>query len=274
MQLEDQFYGFCETPSILTDRVLNEYISFNFPQPKEQFNLSQAQDEVLHPRNSVLGKRMESFFQMAVNQSEEYDLLSSNIQILSDKRTIGELDFLVYDKIRKKPLHVELVYKLYIYIPEFSDEIDRWVGPNRKDSYSEKLAKLQEHQFPLLFKPETNEYLYKLRLKPEDIEQHLCFKAKLFIPEGIRPKDEGIINMDCISGFWYSHEQFLNKNWEDNLFYSPRKQDWSCDPKHNADWMDYDSINAQIKLLFEKEKAPLIWMKSGNEIRSFFVVWW
>ncbi|HSP11054.1 MAG TPA: DUF1853 family protein, partial [Salegentibacter sp.] len=47
--------------------------------------------------NFVLGKRMESFFELLIQNSVRYKRLANNIQISRDKITLGELDFLLKD---------------------------------------------------------------------------------------------------------------------------------------------------------------------------------
>ncbi len=43
----------------------------------------------------VLGKRVEAFFEHQIQQSEDYLLKISNLQIIQNKKTLGELDFII-----------------------------------------------------------------------------------------------------------------------------------------------------------------------------------
>ncbi|TBW29299.1 DUF1853 family protein [Gramella sp. KN1008] len=276
ISLVDQFRGFCSTPSIFPQNKNLSVRSFSFPDVEINSAIVNDLENIVHPRNSVLGKRMESFFEIAIKHSERYDLIDSNIQIIENKQTLGEIDFLLYDKLKACPLHVELVYKLYVYDEQLSPEINRWIGPNRKDSFSEKLEKLKNKQFPILYKPETLTYLEKLGLAPQDIEQRLCFKAKLFTASDlpIQKDENNIINSDCFSGELYRFSEFEKFNWQQNLFFSPQKKYWSASPATNPEWLDYNDIVKNIKSLFERQRAPLIWMKTKTGYKSFFVVWW
>ena len=274
MDIIDQFTGFCSTPSIFPKTEIPGFKSFKFPGFEVTDELREDLEKIDHPRNSVLGKRMESFFEIAIDHSERYRLIDSNIQIIQNKNTLGEIDFLLYDEVADKPLHVELVYKLYIYDEQLSPEINRWIGPNRRDSFPEKLKKLKDRQFPILYKPETLTYLEKLGLASQDIEQQLCFKAKLFTPPDFRPSKNISINPECYTGEWYSFSEFMEFPWKENLFFSPVKKDWSASPEKNEQWLKYVEILKTMQALFEKKKAPLIWMKTENTYKSFFVVWW
>ncbi len=270
----DQFKGFLNTPDIFPKEYQNEIKRFAFPKPEITAALISDLEKLDHPRNSVLGKRMESFFEIAIRHSERYDLINSNLQIIENKTTIGELDFLLFDKFESKTIHVELVYKLYVHDTKFANELDGWIGPNRKDSFSEKIEKLIQKQFPLLYKPETLKYLKELNLNPEEIEQQLCFKAQLFSPAINNLETKTKLNSDCIRGSWYHFDEFLKKDWKKNQFLTPKKKDWSCHPEGNSAWLDYEETIKQIKILFDHEKSPLVWMKTQTSYQSFFIVWW
>lgn len=274
MDIIEQFKGFCSTPSLINNAKAVDYKIFEFPEITISSKLIKDLENLNHPRNSVLGKRMESFFEIAIKHSERYSLFDSNIQIISDKQTLGEIDFLVYDEQEEKPIHVELVYKLYIYDPAISGELSKWIGPNRRDSFPEKLKKLQERQFPLLKAPETLPYLQKYNLDPNKIHQELCFKAQVFLPESIQHNSLNHINPDCVRGNWYSFSEFRNKDWESNLFFAPKKSDWSIPPEKNIEWLNFEEILSTIQELFKRKKSPLIWMKTADSYSSFFIVWW
>ena len=274
LSILNQFQGFLDTQDIFPKNDSNPFQSFDFPEVKITKHLISDLEKLVHPRNSVLGKRMESFFEVAVKHSDRYDLIASNIQIIENKQTLGELDFLLFDKQIEKPVHVELVYKLYVYDKTFPLEKNRWIGPNRRDSLSEKLDKLGSRQFPLLYRPETSDYLKKLGLEPGDIHQELCFKAQLFTFDSLKPQNASNINPDCLIGRWYSLKDFMDMNWQENHFFSPQKKNWSCHPENNTEWWEYDELLKKIEQLFEKKKAPLIWMKTKDSFQRFFIVWW
>lgn len=269
----DQFLGFTQTPDIFQNTASEGFKSFTLPEIPVTETLLQDLEKIDHPRNSVLGKRMESFFEIAIKHSDRYDIIGSNIQVIENKKTLGELDFLVLDKYSSKPLHVELVYKLYIYDPEFTAEEERWIGPNRRDSFPEKMEKLNSRQFPILYQPETESYLSGLGVNLEEIEQQLCFKAQLYLPEN-KDRESLQINKNCLKGNWYRLREFEKMDWKNNLFFSPKKKFWPCDPATNSHWISYSEILKEIELLFERKKSPLIWMKTRTSYSRFFIVWW
>ena len=70
-------------------------------------------------------------------------MLYENVQIIEDKKTIGEIDFIIENITTKQLIHMELAYKFYLFDPTISSEtVNNWIGPNRNDSLKEKLEKL------------------------------------------------------------------------------------------------------------------------------------
>ncbi|TDN89293.1 hypothetical protein DET49_10638 [Salegentibacter sp. 24] len=273
-RLIKQFQGFLKTPP-LWDHHFQELIQFNLPEPD---NFSPTNLEKCLPslaKNFVMGKRVERFFEWIIQQDSGYKLLAQNIQINRDNITQGELDFLIRDLINRQNIHVEMVYKFYLYDPSFNSEINRWIGPNRKDSLLQKTEKLKQKQFPLLFKAETKNLLNSLDINSEKIIQRTCFKANLFIPRQFRDKYFAYINNRCIAGIWLYFEDFNSTEYNGYQFYAPKKQDWPILPKDGETWFSHSEIISQIQSLFQKNRAPLIWVKKpGNIFERIFVVWW
>jgi len=273
--LELQFQGFLATPPLWFKNDLFNLPQFEFPQPPllSKETILAGSPSLL--TNFVLGKRAESFFKLALTHSDRFQIIAQNIQIQREKITLGEIDFLIDDTVKNRQLHIELVCKFYVYDPSFENELDRWIGPNRKDSLLQKTEKLTKKQLPLLHKPETQPYLSGLNLKAEELQQEVCFKANLFIPKKFKNKEFEHINNQCISGFWIHSEEFTETDYGSFQFLAPTKQDWSINPKNGENWVSYSEIKENIGELFLQKKSPLIWIRKNKEqFEHLFVVWW
>ena len=264
VDLLSQFTGFLQTPDI-RNNYGSEIPVFEFPEVDITKELIAELEKIDHPRNSVLGKRMESFFEIAIKFSTRYEHIASNIQVNQEKITLGELDFLLYDHQNNKPLHVELVYKIYILDPEVGQNERMLIGPNRKDSFLEKMEKITTRQLPLLKHPETQIYLKKYDLSLEEIEQQICFKAQLYSNDP---------NATLQDGQYFSLQEFQQLEKNNALFYAPKKNLWSSKPESCNQWHSYSDLMEEICGLFQKKKSPLIWMKYEDRFSRFFVVWW
>lgn len=227
-----------------------------------------ALDDSKHIR---LGKLIEQFVLFELGQNESIAILKANVQIFKDQITIGELDCLLQHLAQY--IHLEIVYKFYLYDPSFPDELDRWIGPNRNDSLVQKLKKLKEKQLPLLYAPETKTYLDQWGLDSSVFMQQLHFKAQLFVPIEMVGEEFPLVNNACVEGFYLRQNQL--SNFQNHTFYIPGKLDWLIVPHSGVLWWPMDVFQVKISELLVDSKSPLCWMKSPEgELGKFFVVWW
>ncbi|KZS38693.1 hypothetical protein AWE51_13980 [Aquimarina aggregata] len=273
MSIKNQYLGFLNSSSLWQGR-FSDVIQFDF----EALNTPAIIPDILPfsiSENEVLGKCIEQFFAYTIDNTKDYQIITKNNQIFNDKITIGEIDFMIRDLQNSKILHIELVYKFYIYDPSITTEIDRWIGPNRKDSLSQKIKKLKNKQLPLLYRQETLSLLDSLNLKSQHIDQKVCYMANLFVPISHIGKKLPHINPKCIIGYWIKFEDFTAKGYFTNQFYIPKKRDWVTSPDTNRIWFSFASILEQVKSSLLQKKSPLLWMKSNEDsYQRFFIVWW
>lgn len=268
--LKTQFLGFINTPSLFKELDGLSQIELDINEIKEfDFNALNITTKL------PLGKRIERFFEFFIKQSKNYYLIKNNIQIINNKQTLGELDFLIYDKRKEKYLHIEHVYKFYLYDDSFPDEIDRFIGPNRDDSLAKKLAKLKDKQLPLLYKDETQKYLEGIDIN--SLEQKVCFKGNIYVPMHFKSENLPIINKSCIKGFYISYKEFLKqKQFREFEYFLPPRNDWGNDCNTNEIWKSFDEIIDEIDFILNHKKSTLIWLKNKKENKreSFFITWW
>ena len=225
--------------------------------------------------NLVLGKRAEVFFAEAIKQSSTYEVIAQNLQLIHENQTLGEFDFFLKEKSTQQLIHTELVYKFYVYDPSFENELDRWIGPNRKDTLLKKVEHLKSHQFPLLYREESTTLIQQQEIELGKIEQQVCFLANLFVPKSLLQHQFEFINNDCILGYWLHEHEFTEAEYGEFQFYSPKKPDWPVEPQHHQDWKSFHEILKDAKYLLQHQKAALIWMKKDEyTFERFFVVWW
>ncbi len=241
-----------------------------------EFNIDVILENPILIHNKLrLGNRLERFFAYIIHASESYDLLAENIQIIQDKITLGEIDFILLNKYTKQVLHVELCGKLYLYNPVYDNELHRWIGPNKKDSLLKKLNKLKDKQLPLLYHPETANMLSIFNFDIRAIEQQVCFKARLFMPYRLKDHIPRFVNRKNIKGYYLRLQEFLELNWQDNAFFMPEKQDWIVAPKYGEIWYSFDEILLQIEVSLLHKQSPMLWMKKPDgSYETLFVVWW
>ncbi|MFB9056624.1 DUF1853 family protein [Mariniflexile ostreae] len=219
-----------------------------------------------------LGKYVERLVVFELKQHTTISILAENIQIQKGKTTVGELDCL-YIK-NNRPVHLEIIYKFYLYDTSVgTQEIEHFIGPNRKDTLLEKLIKLKDKQLPLLHTADCKKYLDQLGLKSEDITQEVYFKAQLFVPYRNTAVHLKTLNPEAIVGLYINKEELNTLN--DHKFYVPSKKDWLIAPHYDVNWMTFETFKPVAQAYLNRQFSPLCWMKAKNgTLVKMFLVWW
>ncbi|MEN8804789.1 MAG: DUF1853 family protein [Wenyingzhuangia sp.] len=267
-KLKKQYQGLKNTPILWNDVDFYEYRPIEIPFHE---NIDWASiDTSKHHR---LGKLVEIFYQKNLEKQEAYCSLAHNIQIQVDKhQTIGELDFIIQKK-NNEIHHIELAYKFYLYKPDEPNEINRWIGPNLKDSLAQKLLKLKSKQFPLLKNNSTKKILSKKGINPHNIKQSVHFLAQLYVPLHLRNQTFANINHECIKGYYISHQE-LDILPNSDLYHLPIKVDWLIDPKNNDTWCSFEEIKKEIIEQINFKHSPLLWVKRNKTYERLFITFW
>lgn len=220
-----------------------------------------------------IGKQIEDHLQITLEADERYTVIAKGLQIQPDGITIGELDFIIEDRELGQVFHLELVHKYYVYDPSTGrNEIERWIGPNKKDKLVYKLDKLNTGQFPLLYHSATRPYLASLGLEPESITQKLCFKAELYRPylSDLNPK--GLLNPDAIRGHYLHIDQLADNMSSDMEYHVCRNQEWIQDESGCKVWVDANSCLDQLQQKASNGRACMVWCKRDNSFERFFIL--
>lgn len=259
--IQQQYQGFVNSSPIWKDRALLGLLQLIVPSRVDVA-------EIDSPENR-LGKRVEQFYSEILKSNSEVELLEQNIQLKEELRTIGELDFII--RYKMKPVHLELVYKFYLYDPtEGATEIDHWIGPNRKDCLRYKLDKLIDKQLPMVYHKSNASLIKRHNIELEELQQRVDFRGQLFVP-ATGEAEFLLINKDCVRGVYYR----LGELPEDAKYFLPEKNDWLIEPTNNVDWKEHDQIMVMLEDYLQNERSPLCWQKSSSgKIEKCFVVWW
>lgn len=209
-----------------------------------------------------------------MKHSKRYKLLAANIQINGKIETLGEIDYLVSDNETQQMLHIELACKFYLYDSDLKEpSVNKWIGPNRKDTLKEKLDKLHFKQFPLLRKTETQLALKKLKIDSSNIGQQLCLKAFLFLRKGISRTQFSENYLACVVGYWIPFSEFISEDTDAN-YSIPKKKEWLLPLENMEEWISFSEALTIISPQIDAKKSTLVFRKTNSVISRFFVVWW
>jgi len=252
-----QYLGFINSLNLFSKNTINiDYFNFQ----KQEISYVAFQSFSLNIK-VPLGKRVEHFFEFYIDQHPSYKMLKKNIQVNHNKTTIGEFDFFLEELEAGKIIHVELVYKFYIYL-ENEEEIKRYHGPNRHDNLEDKLNKLKNKQFPLLHNLHAKELLKDI--ETSSVTQQLCFLGNTFLA----PNTQAIfhlINPNTVAGSYRTVKSFMaDTSFRNKHYFIPQKEDWLIDPKYGEVWYEYEEILEKIQENFERNNSLLIWIKETD----------
>ena len=271
--MQNQLKGFYNTPALFE----NNFYGFKLFELEdidiENFDINNIQILQQLP----LGKRVEHFFDAIIEQSSNYERVLKNKQIIDNKVTFGEIDFILFNKKTNTYEHVEMQYKFYVYDDNIKEEIHRFIGPNRSDTMYLKLEKLKNKQLPLLFNEVTKAYLKDVDL--DNIEQKISFKGNIFLPRHLKGQSVPLVNNDCICGYYLSYHEFIeDTSFNDFELFVPHRFDWLSDPSLNQTWKSYDEVQEEIAFFANMKASPLIWSKTTENgkiiVERFFITWW
>ncbi len=230
------------------------------------------------PRDRRLGHQAEFVFLELLNASPIYEVVAHFIQLIEQKKTLGELDYIVKDIVTDEILHIELTYKFYILDPTITEPIGRLVGPNRKDTFLQKLSKTRDKQLPLLYSVPSREILGNLNIKVEEIRQMVAFYGHVFLPIGMTSIGIEGVSEDTISGYWISHDQFTSEDesHKDYVYYLPFKYEWLHIPHSDQQWISHNEIVKKISDTLKGGRSEMLWKRDAEEegilVERFFVI--
>ncbi|NJB82522.1 DUF1853 family protein [Wenyingzhuangia aestuarii] len=266
-RLEYQYEGLRVQPNLW-----KEDSFFDYPQIDVPFTKNILLTDIDTSKHHRLGKLVEVFYHKNLEAQTGYTPLANNVQIQIDKhQTIGELDYICTTP--QGTTHIELTYKFYLYKTDKTYELDRWVGPNLKDSLIQKLTKLKEKQFPLIHNPICKALFANKGIATDNIIQNVHFKAQLYIPLSLKNHTFSHINNDCIKGYYISVKE-IDFLFPLALYHVPVKQDWLIDPSHNKDWIPFVDAKPLILEQIAVQHSPLIWIKRNDIFERFFITFW
>jgi hypothetical protein len=199
----------------------------------------------------LLGKRFEAMIGFWLKNSPVFQVVLSNHQLIDDKGTVGEIDFIVKDRESGELLHLEIACKFYLSHhnnPNWPD----WRGLNGRDNLQLKMDKFSR-QLSSLGIPVGHEL--RKELKIGGIQPTMLLKGYFFhhidhIRQHHAPK---FSNPTYPSGFWLFRSEMNSFFSGDHLWQVLPKRSWLC-PYH----MPVDGSQALNELDIQDKIAQLL----------------
>lgn len=134
-----------------------------------------------------LGLYFEQLYACLLQDLLGWELLARNLQIRDERRTLGELDFLLRNPLTGEVGHHEIAVKFYLGHTDSVSRQVRWYGPNSRDRLDLKTDRLLQHQTRLTSSEAARPVLRALGVKGAPV-------ARLFMPGYLfYPLDEAVM---------------------------------------------------------------------------------
>ena len=213
-----------------------------------------------------LGKYAEELLYFYFKNSHKYSLLGHNIQLIDDKLTVGEIDYLLQENSTGNLIHLELAIKYFLKIN--IQEEDQWIGPSTKDNLSRKRNKLVNHQLRIV---EEYNRLLPPELQKKDFTPQLLLKGAEFI----HLKDYGTTE-NPFKNAWWEHIENLEHIHKGNQQYTivPNRKDWIFPFNNRLERMSFDLLEIEITDYLELQNEILIsrFSEDGTPLDRGFIV--
>lgn len=162
----------------------------------------------------MLGTYFEALWEFLLLEHPDFDLKFKNLQVFAEQSTIGEFDFIYFDKRRHSFCHLEVAVKYYLGVvaesasienPTESSLMSQWIGPGTRDRLDLKYQKLTQKQSHLAFTPAGKQLLADKTIT--QIKPQISLLGYLFYPlcQSILPPVNA--EPDHLRGFWLKLSQ-------------------------------------------------------------------
>jgi hypothetical protein len=167
-----------------------------------------------------LGKYFETLWFYWLSHNPRFEIVENNVQIIIDGETLGEIDFIVFDKKTKQTAHWELAVKFYLGDGD-TREMQNWHGPNRRDRLDIKVDHLLYKQSVIGYNQRVKQWLHKQGIKIDQCS--VIMKGRLYHPWPYSPvqatmplpqpaPSKAVAPPQCsagvITGCWFNLSQF------------------------------------------------------------------
>lgn len=207
-------------------------------------------------KSTRLGLRFETllWFWLQDKNNPYFELLGHSIQHHKDGKTLGEMDFLIRNKVSQRIEHWEVCLKYYLAAADL--HLATWIGLNPEDTFAHKLNHLAQHQFQ-----------FEHALGYTIDARYTVIKGQLYLPK-IHQNLPNWLNNARRLGTWQEHIPDQKQKWR----YLTRPE-WLCPNKNTRDhqpikWWNnglYYAEHGSEFLMLRLVKPSFIYTKSHQE---------
>ncbi len=228
-----------------------------------------------------LGRYYESLWTYFFQHDKQYQLISLNLPVRENSKTIGEFDFIIKDINNDFFIHHEVAVKYYLFFQSHKSQTvndkNNWLGPNSKDTLQKKWAHITQHQSQLSEHSCAKKELSNIGINK--IKKTLAIKGYLFTPSDIGKSNKNAptdFNNENNLSQWFTINNFLlAQNPNKTLAFIPKKR-W-LSTSHEPESIELfnkenlvekiRSVNTPLMAAYVKKNGGLL-----SEEERFFII--
>lgn len=197
-------------------------------------------------RLGMYAERLLCFF---FDTFSETELLLHNFQIIDQKKTLGEVDFII--KWNNRTIHIELATKYYLAV-NASDNFNNWVGPSGNDSLERKIKKVRNLQLPI-----TDSEIFKSQTGLDSVESFFFLRGCYFTHNSYEPSWK---NPNAYFGHYLYLDEFeIDYKNNPNRYFFLWKPNWMASIKGVfSDFNNNREVTVDLSKLIQKEGHVLV----------------
>ncbi|MFT5447491.1 MAG: hypothetical protein ACI9DC_002666 [Gammaproteobacteria bacterium] len=275
-QLRDLIWA-VSSPSLITPRRGWPRAFDYVPTAKTLYRLEHTDTQLLDQHlarceTRFLGSYFEALWEFFFVHDPRFNVVAKNLQIHDAHRTLGEFDFIVFDRQANKHLHLELAVKFYLGVSEtnthpYTDGENLWIGPQARDRLDIKIARVLGHQLTLHQQPLAQQQLRVLGV--DTLEPQLLIKGYLFQPQTALPLPNYVRNTSEHAQ-WIGLEQLstvLNDQYPWHLLH---KRHWLAPPyaENLNNPLSAGELGKQLSCIIKQENRPYLIAQSDGRTSS------
>ncbi|WP_444995119.1 DUF1853 family protein [Aliikangiella sp. IMCC44359] len=259
-----------DKPSLNSARLVDQYFKVKESWLAELDRKPERLVNYLTDKNLfMLGTYFEALWSFFLNHYPDYHLVGKNCQVIADKETLGEFDFIYGSLADKAHYHLEVAVKYYLGVPALNNDfthnessgettlLKQWIGPATRDRLDKKYNKLLTQQSQLSqMKAGMNVLAGK---GVTQVQAQICLLGYLFYPLDTKMRPPVGAHLNHNQGFWL-REDALEKITEPGTLWSIlAKPHWLSPNIKNGEYLlQPNALLASVKNHFVNSTHPIL----------------
>lgn len=212
---------------------------------------AELEELLAQQKDRRLGKYFETLWLYWLKHNKRYEIIANNLQVIIEGKTLGEIDFIVFDKTSRQTMHWEVAVKFYLGVGD-TREMCNWHGPNLRDRLDIKVHHLLNRQSLI-----SKNHLVRQWLGKQGIVIDQCaviLKGRLYYPGKafahasqrqtfIRINSPSLCSQQLQFGWWFKQGEFDKEFDSEQCFV----------PLINHGWLESISTDSVRKLISKND---------------------